>query len=158
MHSFNHLFFFFNKVHFFSVKGTCLPSQQLWVVRDTVFSKDQQDQDNTHRQGVVMSLQGMCNSQMWRKHTERRLPHYSLLWWGHCFIRRVLGITSLFMLQLTLAKPLMMRGSQNLCVPASLRPTPHWCVAAIYNHVQSPQTLRQLSAQREGGRNSTHFI
>lgn len=39
---------------------------------------------------------------------------------GHCFIHRVQGITSLFMRQLTRAKPLKKRGSHNpLCLWAS---------------------------------------
>lgn len=55
--------FFAQSSNFFFSEGHSLSLPATLDIRNAVFSEDQQDQDNTHRHRVVMSLQGMRNVQ-----------------------------------------------------------------------------------------------
>ncbi len=137
MHSFNLL-----------SEGHLLTLQAILHVRNTVFSEDQQDQDNAHRHRVVMSLQGMWNAQTCEgsiRSAERHITARclgSLLYpscAGHHFALHATAHTSKATRDERLSYPL---------VPASLRPTPRWFVAAIHNQVHSQDALRELPAKK----------
>lgn len=80
---------------------------------------------------------------MQRKGAERRKQYYGSLF--GVIIHRVQGITAVFMLLLTLAKPLKRFSYPH--VPASLRPATCPFIAAIYNQMHSQDALRELLAK-----------
>lgn len=85
---------------------------------------------------------------MWRKHTACGTPHYGSPFGVSALSAACRGITSRFMLQLTLAKPLQLRGSHGPSCLLAPGPTPRQFVAAIYNQVHSQDALREPLAKK----------
>lgn len=139
---------FFCKKFKISSEGPLLTITARVDLRITVFSGDRQDQDNTQRHTVVMSLQGICNAQTCEGSIRRARRHITarclgsllhLLCAGHHFALHATTHTSKATRDERLSYPL---------VPASLRLTPRWFVAAIYKQVHSQDALRELVAKR----------
>lgn len=68
--------------------------------------------------------------------------------WGHCFIHCKDELYHFALHATTHISKLTVTNSHTPLVPASLRPTRHWCVSAVDNQVHLLDALRELLVKR----------